>query len=346
MVPVTSKSLIHSVRLIDPVTRSHLQLRTLLEEPRSGKPWYGYLNVEGTRFAYPISEGVLRLGSRIRERDAAWIAAEGLSLPDGTALQDAASVESFGFQWAWDSEPRTEADLRWRVAERFGIFENLYEGKLVLDAGCGAGDQSRWLVRQGARVVGVDLSDAIEVASRKLGDQPSWTGIQGDVTRFPFDDHTFDIIYCEGVIQHTRNSEETVRELCRVLKPGGLICATHYGMPHGVLRRARHRIEMWRRARLSRWDRYNLLGYSALLAALGEIPVLGRILKKARVVIHNPRMDDFKSNWSCTYDNFGSHSFQRYITVEEFRSYFERCGRFIEEYVSTEEPIVRLRKST
>ena len=54
-------------------------------------------------------------------------------------FQPESTVESFGFQWAFNRAMRSEADLRWRVAERFKIQPTAFADKLVLDAGTGAG---------------------------------------------------------------------------------------------------------------------------------------------------------------------------------------------------------------
>src|SRR5256885_654827 len=42
-----------------------------------------------------------------------------------------------------------------------------------------------------------------------------------DAEVLPFDDNTFDLVYSNGVIHHTPNTRDVVREICRVLKPGG-----------------------------------------------------------------------------------------------------------------------------
>jgi ubiquinone/menaquinone biosynthesis C-methylase UbiE len=270
-----------------------------------------------------------------RHRD--WLAMQGLEPPqaDGDAFQGTGTVDSFGFEWSWDSTPRTEEDLRWRVAARYQLERSFYAGKLVLDAGAGAGDQSRWLLDSGAEgVVSIDLSDAISVAAKKLASRANWVGVRGDITRLPFEADGFDFVYCEGVIQHTRDSAVTVRELCRVLRPGGMISATHYssaGSEAGGLRNVvRNAISATllrnRRERLSKWDRDKLFLYSGVLAWLGEAPGLGYVLRRLNVVVYNPRMPTFKATWSCTYDAFGNHAYQRHVSSDVFFGYFRDSG--------------------
>jgi ubiquinone/menaquinone biosynthesis C-methylase UbiE len=313
----------------DPVSGRRLIPRVTARTP-GGTPLCGALQVEGDTRGYPVVDAVARLTVESARRHREWLPKLGLDGPgeDGRAgLQSEASVESFGFQWGWNSAMRSEADLRWRTAERFGVGPELFAGKLVLDAGAGAGDQSRWLLDAAAEVVSLDLSAAIDVVARKLRPREGWTGVQGDITALPFEDGQFDIVYCEGVIQHTRDSALAVRELCRVLKPGGTILATHYDSPTRLHSKLKARYMGWLRSRLSSWDRYHLLLLTGIFAALAHVPLVGRLLRLSGTAIHSSLMPDFKTTWTNTFDNFGTHTYQRYVSGDEFWSYFERAGR-------------------
>jgi ubiquinone/menaquinone biosynthesis C-methylase UbiE len=228
-------------------------------------------------------------------------------------FQPESTVESFGFQWTFNSAMRSETDLRWRVAERFNVQPDAFTGKLVLDAGTGTGDQSRFIEAQGAQVVSVDLSSAIDVAAKKLRLRSGWVGVQGDITAPPFSDRQFDIVYCEGVIQHTHDSALTVKELCRVLKEGGIVFATHYGKAKRLLGRVRIAWNVALRRRLSCIERYKLLLLTGNLAALSYIPLLGKLLMLS-TVSYSDLMPDFKTTWTNTFDGYGNHSYQRVIT--------------------------------
>lgn len=305
----------------DPVSRRPMRLMVTGRHP-CGRPLSGALSIEGTRTGYPIVYGVPQLTPELAARHAAWLTPLGLEPPMGES-QASTSVESFGFEWSWDAEPRTEHDLAWRVASRFGLGADDYRGREVLDAGCGAGDQSRWILDRGqaARVVGVDLSDAIDVAYRKLEQRPDWFGMRGDVARLPFAAASFSFVYCEGVIQHTIDSAATARELARVLRPGGLIAATHYSLPIGLKRRVIHGLREAIRGRLSRMERTRLLFASGCLAATAHLPLAGWFLGRTFAVA-NPRMPSFKATWSSTYDCYGYHSYQRHVDAAEFIGYF------------------------
>ena len=77
--------------------------------------------------------------------------------------------------------------------------------------------------RGGANVTGVDLTPrAIEISRHHL----SLYGQSGDFAiadceRLPFDDQSFDTVYSNGVLHHTPDTARAVRELHRVLRPGG-----------------------------------------------------------------------------------------------------------------------------
>ncbi len=213
---------------------------------------------------------------------------------------------------------RNEADLAWRTASRFRLDPAAFRCSLVLDAGAGAGNQSRWLLDQGAEVVSVDLSSAIEVVARKLRLRPGWVGVQGDVTALPFEGGQFGHVYCEGVIQHTRNSALAVRELCRVTKDDGTVLATHYGESVRALGRLKLGLLKRIRSRLCRVERFRLLWITGNLAALAHVPLLGHVVRRSGIASYHDLMPDFRTTWTNTFDEYGNHAHQRYITPQEF----------------------------
>lgn len=314
----------------DPLSGSVLRPIVSARTP-AGVPICGALQIPETNYGYPIVDCVVRLTPELAHRYREWLAIIGLEPPTPSAetksaFQHEGTVESFGFQWAWNSNMRNEADLRWRVADRFNVKPVDFASKLVLDAGAGAGDQSRYLIDNDAKVVSIDLSSAIDVVAAKLRMSPSWVGVQGDITHMPFADNQFDWVYCEGVIQHTQDSARTVEELCRVLQYGGTVLATHYSKPSRLFGRVKHAYMLGLRNRLCRWDRYRLLAFTGCLAALAYVPLLGRLVRMSGTAVYYDLMPDFRTTWTNTFDNHGSHRYQRYVTPAEFWSYFERTG--------------------
>lgn len=296
----------------------------------------GALRVQGTATGYPIVDSVARLTPELALRYAEWLAPFNLApagqAPGAPSLQPESTVESFGFQWSWNSAMRSDEDLDNRVLRQFDVTAADFAARLVLDAGAGAGDQSRYIRNLGAEVVSLDLSEAIHVVAGKLRLNRGWVGVQGDVTSLPFADDHFDLVYCEGVIQHTRDSVATVRELRRVIRPGGRILATHYVRipPRTFLRRQKRRLTKgyydFVRGTLSRKDRYQLLLWTGNLAALSYAPVVGRFLRWSGTAMYYDLMPDFKTTWTNTYDYYGNHAFQRFVAPEEFWQWFEEAG--------------------
>lgn len=106
-------------------------------------------------------------------------------------------------------------------------------GKRVLEIGPGAGGHSALFARHGAQMTSVDITFArARATARKfelLGDLASGCGaLQGDAERMPFADASFDIVYSNGVLHHTPDTDRAVREVYRVLKPGGRIAIMLY----------------------------------------------------------------------------------------------------------------------
>jgi len=98
-----------------------------------------------------------------------------------------------------------------------------FAGQRLLDVGCGLGNDLSRFARGGARVTGVDLSArAIELARANFA-QRGLTGefrvMDGEALEFP--DASFDVVYCHTVLHFTPHPDRMVREVHRVLKPGG-----------------------------------------------------------------------------------------------------------------------------
>lgn len=105
--------------------------------------------------------------------------------------------------------------------------ENLRD-KNVLEVGCGAGRFTELLVKSGANVHSVDLSNAVEVNKENIGNAANYRIAQASVYELPFPKQSFDVVICLGVIQHTPSSEKTIAALWEMVKPGGLLVIDHY----------------------------------------------------------------------------------------------------------------------
>jgi SAM-dependent methyltransferase len=97
-------------------------------------------------------------------------------------------------------------------------------GRRVLEVGCGGGQCGRWLVTQGATVVGCDLSFAQLQYSHRLDNRTGvpLPAVQADACALPFADSSFDLACSAfGAIPFVAHPEAVMAEVARVLRPGG-----------------------------------------------------------------------------------------------------------------------------
>src|SRR5712692_1788170 len=96
-------------------------------------------------------------------------------------------------------------------------------GLRVLEIGCGLGIDGAQFAKAGADYTGVDLTDAAVELARKhfelLGLRSNFR--TADAENLDFVDDSFDLVYSHGVLHHTPDTALAVREIHRVLKPGG-----------------------------------------------------------------------------------------------------------------------------
>ena len=93
----------------------------------------------------------------------------------------------------------------------------------VLEVGCGLGTDGAQFAKAGARYTGIDLTDAaVELAKRRfeLSNLPGTFRV-ADAERLDFPDNSFDLVYSHGVLHHTPDTAAAIREIHRVLRPGG-----------------------------------------------------------------------------------------------------------------------------
>jgi 2-polyprenyl-3-methyl-5-hydroxy-6-metoxy-1,4-benzoquinol methylase len=96
-------------------------------------------------------------------------------------------------------------------------------GKTLLDAGCGTGWFSQEAMKHGAKVVAMDLGERL---LQKVKEKCQAQTVVGSVLAAPFPDHHFDVVISSEVIEHTPDPRAAIRELARVVKPGGHLVIT------------------------------------------------------------------------------------------------------------------------
>lgn len=137
-------------------------------------------------------------------------------------------------------------DPRWRRALVAAIAPTA--GQRILDVATGTGLVALELVRQGAgRVVGLDQSEAmLGEARRRLGRSPELAAqisyVVGEAERLPFADDEFDGLSFTYLLRYVDDRAATLRELARVVKPGGRIGMLEFGVPRQPVLRGLWRV--------------------------------------------------------------------------------------------------------
>ena len=128
-------------------------------------------------------------------------------------------------QW-WSDEVRWIRTLKNLVPGRLKWMDRQIDwaGKTVLDVGCAGGFMSEALDARGAAVTGIDPAEDAIAAAQAHAQQGS-RDIRYDVgvgEALPYADESFDAVVCVDVLEHVADLEQVIREIARVLKPGGL----------------------------------------------------------------------------------------------------------------------------
>lgn len=140
-----------------------------------------------------------------------------------------------GFGLQWNAFRQTQLDSytgttisRDRLTRCLGGSLEVVQGQSVLEVGCGAGRFTELLLKAGARVFACDLSEAVTANYENCKEWPDYFVCQADVGRLPAATHSFEVVLCLGVIQHTPDPEATIATLARYVKPGGMLVIDHY----------------------------------------------------------------------------------------------------------------------
>lgn len=121
----------------------------------------------------------------------------------------------------------------------FGVAEDYFRDKLVLDAGCGNNANAAYaLLQAGARHVwaldvGEEWMHTARVALEAF--QGRYTLVSGDVQALTFETKQFDFVHCSGVVHHLETPAQGFAELARVTRPGGRLYVGIMGASNGIL---------------------------------------------------------------------------------------------------------------
>lgn len=237
-------------------------------------------------------------------------------------VDSGAYVRSFGFQW--NKFSRVQLDIcngthesEETYFEKTGFAREAIRGRLVLDAGTGAGRFADVVSRLEGEVVGVDLSTAVDAAYQNLGTRANVHFIQADIFHLPFEPQTFELIFSIGVLHHTPDTKKAFTSLVPLLKNGGEIAIwvydgyTEFARITDRLRKVTTRIP----GRFLYWC-------STIAIPLYYLRPLRTVFEGVfRICMHR----NWRWRWLDTFDYF-SPKFQWKHTYPEVFSWFQEAG--------------------
>lgn len=141
--------------------------------------------------------------------------------------------ESFGWQWNKWEDIRSNERGGWNELENLIIKRTNFdkfnlEGKTILECGMGGGDDTEILLKLPFKEIhAFDISNSVERAKKKLQDDRLVIS-QASILDIPYKDNEFDFVFCHRVLQHTPNPAESLKSICKKVKPGGILFAHAY----------------------------------------------------------------------------------------------------------------------
>lgn len=140
-------------------------------------------------------------------------------------LNDLTIYDSVANSW-WTDDVRWIRILRNLVPGRLAWFDRHVEWSdtEVLDLGCAGGFMAEALAARGARVTGIDPAEEAIAAARDHANRLG-LDIQYDIgvgENLPYDENRFDRVVCVDVLEHVSDLKAVIREVARVLRPGGV----------------------------------------------------------------------------------------------------------------------------
>ncbi len=241
-----------------------------------------------------------------------------------------AYASSFGRQWHWFRRVQLDSmsgrdESEKTLAATTGWTEADYRGRLVLDAGVGAGRFAEIVSNKGGDVVGVDLSRAIDAAYQNIGHRPNVHLVQADIFAMPFRDGTFDMAYSVGVLHHTPDPAGAFARVAAAVRRGGALAVYLYAR-YGPS----HRFSDLIRVVTTRLPLPILRALSAMAVPayyLYRVPGLGGVLRTVFPISLHP---DWRWRWLDTFDWYSPRYQWKLLYPEVFRWFRANGFRDIE----------------
>jgi len=206
-------------------------------------------------------------------------------------VPDSGYSENFGEQWNHFCRTQIDKFNGTTLSEdRFyggtGWSRDELKGARILEAGCGAGRFTQVMLDAGAQVYSVDLSSAVDACFANHGSRENLCVVQADLYRIPFRHHSFDKVFCYGVLQHTPDPRASFMSLIPFLKPGGDLAVDVYLKgwalePYKCKYFYRPLTTRMRRDRLFRLLQWYIPKWLPVDTLIKRLPVVGRLLGMA-----------------------------------------------------------------
>lgn len=140
-------------------------------------------------------------------------------------------AEAYGDDYAREADPMSFISLS--DLERMAELLDLDQGKLLVDLGCGRGGPGLWIARRtGARLVGVDLSaQAVQQAGKRAADfglEGRARFVVGDFSATGLPSAAHDAVVCVDALFLALDREAAMREMARILRPGGRLVLSNW----------------------------------------------------------------------------------------------------------------------
>lgn len=133
------------------------------------------------------------------------------------------NVQSVYNNWAqsYDTMENKTRDLD-KEATRIMLADILHPTSTIIEFGCGTGKNTEWLIKNAGQVTAVDFSqEMLNKAVQKFSDKNLVFRQANIIERWPFENHAYDLVSCNLILEHVQNLNSVFAEAARVLRTNG-----------------------------------------------------------------------------------------------------------------------------
>jgi len=187
-----------------------------------------------------------------------------------------------------------------------------FDNQRVLEIGTGVGTDARQIIRLGGLYTGINVDAGSCAITRRALDRFDLSGTvrQASAVDIPYPDHSFDVVYSFGVLHHIPEVDRAIREIYRVLKPGGILVIMLYNRPS-----LNYQIEI---RHVRRWG-LRVLRFPGFIKILGKIGLPEQKIQRHLELSRNAAtMTD--SEWLSRNTDGPDNPYSRVYDADEVRA--------------------------